>query len=576
MTTEPDAPEGLGTLLDRLVAEYSDRLQAGEAPPRQDLLERVPPEQRPELERCLRMIELGIASAPAASAPIVPGTKLGRYRIERELGRGGMALVFLARDEDLRRPVALKVLRPGLALERRHVDRFEREALAVAKLDHPNVVKVWEVGETRGWHWLAMEYVDGPSLATLLQRLPRERQPLLERLPHERQPLLERRPHERRPTRDDLVNATGIAALAALGADYERVIAALVADVAGGLAKAHALGIVHRDVKPSNLLVHRDGRLVLADFGLAKEDGNPALSLSGDPIGTPSYMAPEQAGALRDRIDGRTDVYALGVVLFEAWSGRRPFEGDSVMAIIDAIRTTTPPGLRAVAPHASRDAEAIVDKAMQREPERRYASAAELAADLRRVARGEPTEARHELGGRARRTLGQVALALSGLPYEYRSPRTWLGVPLVHVRTGRRGSGAPARVARGWLAIGDVALGGVALGQVAAVGAIAVSGVLSLGVFTLAGALSVGLALATAGCAAIGGAAFAGGFAAGYVALAGGMALGIHAAVAGGFAWARYALAGGSAKGEHVISETERDPEAVELFGRFLPWLLER
>ena len=543
--------EDLEALMDRLVAEYSDRLQAGADAPRHDLLQQVPPERRGELERCLRMIELGLAGAPSAQRPLTPGLVLERYRLERELGRGGMALVWLARDLDLERPVALKILRPGLALEQRHVDRFRREGLAVARLDHPHVVGIHGVGQAHGYHWLAMEYVDGPTLADLLHQLPRDRE----------------------PTVAEAAERAGIPALARMGNSFEELLGALFAPLAEGLAVAHELGIVHRDIKPYNILLHRDGRAVLADFGLAKEDGNPALSLTGDAIGTPSYMSPEQAGAVKDRIDHRTDLYSLGVAMYEALTGRRPFDGESVLAVIDAIRNGLPAPVRSLARWCSKDAAAIVSRAMQREPEDRYPSAAELARDLRALAEGRPPAAATLRFRGLRGIWPHAALAMSGQGYVYRSERTFLGWPLVHVNLGQRGYARRPRVARGWLAISDVAIGGIAFGNIAGLGGIAVGGAAGLGVFGLGGALSVGLLIAVAGAASFGTVAIAGAFAAGLIAVAGGAAMGWMAV--GGTARGVWVLAG-HGTGEHVLSGERRDPEAIDFFQTWMPWMMDR
>ena len=154
----------------------------------------------------------------------------------------------------------------------------------------------------------------------------------------------------------------GVPALERLGDTSEECFAALLAPIALGLDAAHQLGLVHRDIKPSNILVHRDGRAVLADFGLARDDSGPMLSMTGDAIGTPSYMSPEQAGAARENIDHRTDIYSLGVTLYEALCGKRPLEGPTALAVLDAIRHERPPSVRSRAGHVSRNAEAVVAK----------------------------------------------------------------------------------------------------------------------------------------------------------------------------------------------------------------------
>jgi hypothetical protein len=523
--------------LDALVAEYSDLVAAGKAPRKQAFLERVPPAARPGLERCLKMIEAGLAQAPRAT-PLAAGMRLGRYELVRELGRGGMALVWLARDSELRRPVALKVLRPGLALEAAHVDRFRREALAIARLRHPSVVQIHDVGGERGFHWLAMEYVEGPSLARVLEALGPAQ--------------------ARRFDADELARAAGIPSLARGRASLEQALATLFESVARALQAAHEHGIVHRDVKPSNILLRKDGTPVVVDFGLAKSDGDPALSLTGDTLGTPYYMSPEQAWLRGARVDHRTDVYSLGVCLYEAFAGRRPFEGANVLEVFERIRNALPPSPATVEGRLSRDAAAVVRKAMARAAEQRYTDARALAEDLAALALGSPSRAGSAEGGRLRRALAGYRLYASGLPYEYRSHRTWLGLPLVHAINGPRTPGQPPRIARGWLALSpEVAQGVLAIGS-RAYGLFACGGV-ACGLFSWGG-ISLGI-LGAFGGMALGGLAF-GGIAAGYLAL-GGVSFGQGAI--GGLALGRYAM-GGEAHGTYVLSDERQDITQAEFF----------
>jgi len=537
--SDPD----LDDLLDRLVAEYSDALERGDRPSRAALLERAPSGARPGLERCLKMIDAGLGQVPPASRPLRAGLALGRYRLVRELGRGGMAIVWLARDEELQRPVALKLLRPGLALEERHADRFRREALAIAKLRHPGVVQIHDVGSAQGYHYLAMEYVEGPSLATVIAALPADRR--------------------RAWSGAELARAAGIPGLAERSDTLETACARLFARVAEALHAAHGLGLVHRDVKPSNILLRRDGGPVVADFGLAKAEGDPALSISGDTLGTPYYMSPEQAWLAETRVDHRTDVYSLGVTLYEALAGRRPFEGATVLQVFEAIRTTIPPALDRAVPRCSRDAAAVCRRAMARDPAARYADARELAEELDALAHGRTTRARRAEGGRLRRALSWAALFVSPQALEYRSSSTLLGLPLVHVIRGPRRPGEPLRVAKGWIASGDVAVGFVAAGPVA-FGAVALGGLACGGLFAWGG-------LAGALLLAFGGVALApwaiGGLALGWIAC-GGIAWG-HTAI-GGIARGTYA-AGGDARGTHVLPHDASPEEARRFFEAVLP-----
>ncbi len=538
----------LDDLLDRIVAEYSDQVQAGKTPRHGAVLERVPREARPGLERCLKMIDAGLVQGPSPTRKLAPGVEFGRYRLLREIGRGGMALVWLARDTELERPVALKILRPGLAFEARHVDRFRREALAVAKLSHPNIVTIHDVGSADGYHYLAMEYVEGPSLATVLEALP-----------------------DKRSTKADaLIRASGIPALVQRDETFEQVLARLFASVAHALQTAHELGLVHRDVKPSNILLKKDGTPVVADFGLAKGEEDPALSLTGDTLGTPYYMSPEQAWLSDARIDHRTDVYSLGVSFYEALSGRRPFEGKTALEVFEAIKTSVPPSVRSVAPTTSKDADALIRRAMAHRPEDRYETARALAEDFEQVAQGAPTQARANQGSWLRRVRTELSFLRSGRPLEYKSARTFLGLPLVHI-VRRRRPGEPLRIAKGWYASGEIAIGGIATGGIA-LGGIALGG-LAAGLLFSWGGLALALGVAFGGMAL--GVVGIGGIAGGALAF-GGMAFG-YAAI-GGLARGVYAI-GGDASGRYVVTEGREDPEAVAFFEQdwlgMFDWLLQ-
>ncbi|MEO1696405.1 MAG: serine/threonine-protein kinase [Planctomycetota bacterium] len=521
-----DEPNALEDLLDRLVAEYTDAVNAGRQPDPRRTLELVPPEARPGLERCLKAIDAG--GARAAHRPLLPGARVGRFEILRELGRGGMAQVFLARDLDLRRAVALKVLRPGLAIDQAHVDRFLREGRAMARLEHPGVVSVHDVGVTDGWHWIAMESIEGPSLATVVEALAAVGD----------------------PTADDLARAVRQPSLAQ-APTFEAAVAALLEPAALGLAAAHGAGLVHRDIKPSNVLVHPDGRAVLADFGLAHAEGEPALSLTGAPIGTPHYMAPEQAELSSARVDERTDVYGFGAMLYEVLCQQRPYEGESVLEVLDAIRHREPRPLRAVRRSLGDDAEAVCERAMQRDPDRRYASADALLEDLRRLAAGQLTEARRSLGGPARRFLHRLGASSAGGGARYTSSVQFLGFPLLEVVSGARAPGAPMPTAVAWLAIGPRAIGAIAIGGIS-VGGIALGGI-GLGLVALGGLALGGIA---GGGTTVGARAF-GGIAVGDVAV-GGLAVGRGAL--GGLAIGKYAIGG------NVVGAEGRNEEAQRFF----------
>jgi hypothetical protein len=262
----------------------------------------------------------------------------GRYRLGALLGSGGMADVYDAVDERLDRPVAVKVLRPAMAAQPDVRRRFEAEARAAARLSHPNVVAVFDTGVDGTTPWLVMERLPGETLADRIRG-------------------------------------------GALDAEWVRRLAG---DVLGALAAAHAAGIVHRDIKPGNILIGADGCAKVADFGIAKSlevADDDTHTVSGQLIGTPAYVAPE-------RIDGepatvRSDLYALGVVLYEALGGRRPFGGTTPMSIAYAVRHGDVEPLSSLRPDLPAPLLAAVERAMARDPARRFASAADMARTLR-------------------------------------------------------------------------------------------------------------------------------------------------------------------------------------------------
>ncbi|MBM3673164.1 MAG: Stk1 family PASTA domain-containing Ser/Thr kinase [Actinobacteria bacterium] len=272
----------------------------------------------------------------------------GRYAIERPIARGGMAEVFLARDQFLDRSVAVKVLFPEFARDQALVERFRREAQNAAMLNHPNIVGVYDYGQERGTYFIVMEYVEGRSLRDLLT----EEGPL--------PPI---------------------------------TAARITAETAAALDFAHRVGVVHRDIKPGNVLMTASGQVKVADFGIAANptDARQGLTQTGAVIGTATYFSPEQAQGYQ--VDGRTDVYALGIVLYEMLTGRAPFVGESPVAVaMKHVREQPVPPSQYVA-DLPPDLERIVLKAMSKDLATRYQSAEELRADLVRFGRGQPVTA---------------------------------------------------------------------------------------------------------------------------------------------------------------------------------------
>jgi WD40 repeat protein len=292
-----------------------------------------------------------MSSEPARPEPSEPGRVryFGDYEIVRELARGGMGVVSLARQISLNRPVALKMILAGQLADEIDVRRFYTEAEAAANLDHPGIVPIYEVGRHDGQHYFSMGFVEGQSLA---QRL-------------------------------------------ADGPLPPREAAAQMIQVAEAIEYAHSRGVIHRDLKPGNILLDRKGRPQVTDFGLAKKlQSDSGLTGSGQIMGTPSYMPPEQAGGHRGAVGPTADVYALGATLYALLTGRPPFQAATAMETVLQVLGDEPVPLRRLNPSISRDLETIVLTCLAKEPGRRYASAAGLADDLGRFLEGEPILAR--------------------------------------------------------------------------------------------------------------------------------------------------------------------------------------
>ncbi|MEZ5966754.1 MAG: bifunctional serine/threonine-protein kinase/formylglycine-generating enzyme family protein [Planctomycetota bacterium] len=325
--------------------------------------------------------------------------RLGEYRLLRVLGHGGMGMVFLGQQPSLRRLVAIKVLHPYLAGDARMSARFRREAEAVAKLRHPHIVTVFGTGEDAGHLYTVMEFVPGRGLDDILQK--------------------------ERPDRRDVLR--------------------WVRDLAGALHCAHLAGVLHRDVKPSNVRIADDGRAMLLDFGLARDASAPALTITGAFHGSPQYASPEQVAPDGAEIGPATDVYSLGVTLFEAVSGQPPFPGETTEQLFHDILHREPLRPRTLDARIPRDLETVILTAIERRPERRYPSAAAFAADL---------DALLELRPIAARPPGPVARARSWMR-RHRVAAAALGVTAAALATGlavRTATSARAAAAAGAVA----------------------------------------------------------------------------------------------------------------------------
>jgi outer membrane protein assembly factor BamB/predicted Ser/Thr protein kinase len=361
-----DSAAELASILDRFMAD----LQAGRAVDRRQLCA-AHPELAGQLDACLAGIEfINRATGPATETPAT----LGEFRIIRELGRGGMGVVYEAEQTTLRRHVALKVLRFGVVADEDAMNRFRREAETVARLHHTNIVPIFAVGCEGGVHYYAMQFIEGRSLAEVLAESQRTGAPI---------------------SSDD-VAYWGLQA-------------------AEALAHAHQRGVIHRDIKPSNLLLDPDGVVWLTDFGLAKRMDEATLTVHGTLMGTPRYMSPEQAASLQQPVDRRTDLYSLGATLFELATGRPVFESAMPHLVIAQILTEEPARPRQIRPALPVDIETVILTCLAKDPPKRYQSAQALASDLRAVLEARPIQARRApWGERVMRYVRQRKKSLTG------------------------------------------------------------------------------------------------------------------------------------------------------------------
>lgn len=340
--------------LEQVLAEYLRQVEQGVPVDHQAVFAAHPDladDLREFFGNQMRMQRLvGAAAAPTGNG-IVP-TKLryfGDYEILEEIAHGGMGVVYKARQTSLNRIVAVKMILAGQLANESDVKRFQAEAEAAANLHHPGIVGIYEVGINAGQHYYSMEYIAGQNLAQLLREKP---------LP------------------------------ISTAAQYVR-------DIATILEYAHDQKVLHRDLKPSNILLDASGRLRITDFGLAKRvEGKSDLTITGQVLGTPSYMSPEQAAAQHAIIGPPTDIYALGAILYELVTGRPPFRSESIGEILRQVQHDEPVRPRLLNPKLPRDLETICLKCLEKEPRKRYVSARSLADDLDRFLRGEPILAR--------------------------------------------------------------------------------------------------------------------------------------------------------------------------------------
>ena len=408
-----------------VLERYMADLERGVAPNEQALLAANPElaeELRPYLEslrlldgatRDMRLPGNG-AHGQRDDAEKSTGRQIGEYRIVREIGRGGMGIVYEAHQQSLNRKVALKILPFAAVLDQRQIARFRNEAQAAAQLHHPHIVPVFAVGQEQGVNYYAMQYIDGQSLEQAIAELRSSQQRRAANSTRVHGEVngstttLLTRPNPALPSRHSIEHG-----------DIFQTVARLGREAAEALHHAHEHGIVHRDVKPSNLLIDGDGKLWVTDFGLARMQNDNGVTLTGDVVGTLRYMSPEQANG-STLVDARTDVYSLGVTLYELITQTHPHPGEDRQTLLRQIINDEPLAPRKINPAVPIDLETIVLGAMSRVRDERYMSAQALADDLGRFLEGKPTLARRpsladRTGKWARRHRSLVAMATATL-----------------------------------------------------------------------------------------------------------------------------------------------------------------
>ncbi|MHC5011427.1 MAG: serine/threonine-protein kinase, partial [Planctomycetota bacterium] len=318
-------------LVARSLEDFHSRRARGEAPIAEDYSDPLGEAYDDFLDVLAAETALDALLEPPAEEALP--RDFGPYTLLREIGRGAAGIVYEAVHRELGRREAVKILRTAFDAEDTANERFRREAKALARIEHPNVVEIFGAGEVEGRLYYAMALLEGPSLA----KIARSAEP---------------------------VDA--------------RVLCEGLAGVADALRALHEAGVVHRDVKPSNIIVAPDGRMVLADFGLARAVGSASMTRTGQALGTPLYMSPEQMLGKRDAIDGRSDVYGLGATLYEVLAGQPVFKTDDVRALLKLVISERPVPLRRVAPHVPEGCDYIAMKALEKRRQDRYQTAAAM------------------------------------------------------------------------------------------------------------------------------------------------------------------------------------------------------
>ncbi len=427
----PEAPQNVDDpSVIRVLQEYRQAIEAGTKPNRKEMLA-LHPRIAGELAACFdaldfvhevapRLYEAGDRSQTSALSPaeMFKASPLGDFRIRREIGRGGMGVVYEAEQISLGRRVALKVLPFAAALDAKQLQRFKNEAQAAAQLHHQNIVPVYAVSMERGVHYYAMQYIEGQTVAAMmgdLQRASGRPQSSLQTTQDAPAPGLEAAsafaparfltpapaaasapapPTPSAPALPTPPVGAGSTERSPRSPEYFRTVAQLGVQAAEGLEHAHQLGVIHRDIKPANLLVDIRGNLWITDFGLAQFHGDKQLTMTGDLVGTLRYMSPEQSLAKRVPVDHRTDIYSLGVTLYEMLTLQPAFSGNDRLELLRQIAFEEPKAPRTINKSIPNELETIVIKAIAKNSAERYGTAQELADDLQRFLDDKPIWAR--------------------------------------------------------------------------------------------------------------------------------------------------------------------------------------
>ena len=397
-------------LLEQVVEQFTVEVRDGKQPNIEDYLAQYPQlsDELPDLLSSIAMIEGLKNFSPSTSQPesrfgnFELPEYLGEYRIVNELGRGGMGVVLEAVHETLGRRVAIKVMAPGALSTSQHLDRFHREAVAAASLHHTNIVSVFGAGEDQGYHFYVMEFVDGQSIGQILKYHKNEtNETMTLQIPSGEVPELSKSKNESESESQSKSSINAAAEEPGLEAystaDFGRFkwVANTGLQVADALAYAHEKSILHRDIKPANLVLDKNDTVWLTDFGLAKPIGGgldqTAMTKTGDILGTPQYMAPE---SFAGKYDVRSETYCLGLTLYELATLKPAFANASTPEVIRAVTTAAPPAPRKIEPRIPADLATVIEKAIAKEPDQRYQTAAEFRDDLRAFLEDRPIAAK--------------------------------------------------------------------------------------------------------------------------------------------------------------------------------------